>query len=140
MVPLSTAASSSIDTANSSDGHQTKTNRKLEFKVKSLLKKHFGSTQHKEVRKAIDELTTHNPTKNPTKSPLLVGDFICHNIPEFPGRIKTEDKSIIQYTLGRLSFNVFQPQGLVCTIRSVHQSIRVRLSTRTGKFTTYGKH
>jgi hypothetical protein len=72
---------------SSSDGHL-----KLEKQLKILLKKHFGSTKHKEVLKTIDELTPHNPTPEPTKSPLLIGDFICHTLPEFPGRIKTENK------------------------------------------------
>lgn len=117
-----------------------------------------------------------NPTENPTKSPLLEGDFICHTIPEFPGRLKTKSPDIvsicyrlqisnnlfglwtlalilmswhyaslwfvclahlilqIQYTLGRLSFGVFQPHNLVCTIRSVRQSIKVRKETKTGVF------
>lgn len=108
-----------------------------ELSLKKLLKKHFGSTKNKEVRKAIDELTPHNPTADPAKSPYFIGDFICHTIPEFPGRIKTENKEIIQYTLGRLSFGVFQPHNLVCTIRSVRQSIRVRLESKTGVFKTY---
>ncbi|CAB9526932.1 PAP_fibrillin [Seminavis robusta] len=123
---------SSIRRASGSSPHI-----KLEGKLKTLLKKHFGSTKHKEVKQAIDELTPHNPTAEPTKSPLLVGDFICHTIPEFPGRIKTQNKEIIQYTLGRLSFGVFQPHSLVCTIRSVRQSIRVRIATKTGKFKMY---
>jgi hypothetical protein len=117
---------------SSSDGHL-----KLEKQLKILLKKHFGSTKHKEVLKTIDELTPHNPTPEPTKSPLLIGDFICHTLPEFPGRIKTENKEIIQYTLGRLSFGIFAPHALVCTIRSVRQSVRLHLTSKTGKFKTY---
>lgn len=111
--------------------------KKLELVLKKLLKKHHGSTKHKEVRRAIDELTPHNPTMDPCKSPYWEGDFICHTIPEFPGRIKTDNKEVIQYTLGRLSFGVFQPHNLVCTIRSVRQSIRVRLESKTGVFKTY---
>lgn len=111
--------------------------KKLEASLKKLLKKHYGSTKNREVRRAIDELAPHNPTVDPCKSPYWTGDFICHTIPEFPGRIKTDNKEIIQYTLGRLSFGVFQPHSLVCTIRSVRQSIRVKLETKTGVFKTY---
>ena len=121
--------------SNKKDGRVSR--KKLELSLKKLLKKHYGSTKHKEVRKAIDELTPHNPTEDPTKSPYFTGDFICHTIPEFPGRLKTENKEIIQYTLGRLSFGVFQPHNLVCTIRSVRQSIQVRLESKTGVFKTY---
>jgi hypothetical protein len=126
------AANGPSYSSSSNDGHL-----KLESKLKKLLKKHFGSTKNKEVLRTIDELTPHNPTPEPTKSPLLIGDFICHTLPEFPGRIKTENKEIIQYTLGRLSFGIFAPHSLVCTIRSVRQSVRLRLESKTGKFKTY---
>jgi hypothetical protein len=90
------------------------------------------STKHADVQKAIHLLTPQNPTKEPTKSPLLRGDFICHTLPEFPGRLKTDSPDVIQYTLGRLSFGVFEPHGLVCTVRSVRQCIRVRLESKSG--------
>lgn len=112
---------------------------RLEASLKKLLKSHYGSTKHKEVLKEIDNLIPHNPVKDqdPTASSHWEGDFVCHTIPEFPGRLKNEDKSVIQYTLGRLSFGVFQPHNLVCTIRSVRQSIGVRMQTETGAFRSY---
>jgi hypothetical protein len=110
----------------------------LETSLKKLLKHHHGSTKHKEVRQAIDGLTPHNPTlTDPTSSPHWMGDFICHTIPEFPGRIHNEDPELIQYTLGRLSFGVFQPHNLVCTMRSVRQSIQLRRETKTGAFQSF---
>ena len=36
----------------------------------------------------------------------------------------------MQYTLGRLSFCIFQPHHLVCTVRSVRQSIHARASVK----------
>ena len=121
------------------DSCDQQSHRVLERALKAVLKRHHGSTKHKDVRKAIDELTPHNPTEEPTKSPLFVGDFICHTLPEFPGRIKPKDKSNtdVQYTLGKLSFGMFQPNHLVCTVRSVRQSIRVRCETKSGTFKTY---
>ena len=92
----------------------------------------YRSTKHADVKNAINQLTPQNPTKEPTKSPLLRGDFICQTLPEFPGRLKTESPDIVQYTLGRLSFGVFEPHSLVCTVRSVRQCIRVRLETKSG--------
>lgn len=100
----------------------------LELNLKKLLKRHHGSTKHKDVLQAIDTLTPKNLaafSDDPTTSPYWTGDFICHTLPEFPGRIKNDDPTLVQYTLGRLSFGVFQPHNLVCTIRSVRQSIQL---------------
>lgn len=121
------------------DSCDQRKHRVLERTLKTLLKRLNGSTKHEEVRKAIDELTPHNPTKEPTKSPMFVGDFICHTLPEFPGRIIPNKKynTDVQYTLGKLSFGMFQPHNLVCTVRSVRQSIRVRCESKTGSFKTY---
>ena len=111
---------------------------RMEDHLKSVLKDHYGSTKHPTVKAAIDALAPYNPIGAPAESPLLVGDFVCHTIPEFPGRLKQKDKAIVQYTLGKLSFGVFQPHHLVCTVRSVRQTIRVRTESKTGgTFKTY---
>lgn len=91
----------------------------------AALKVSQGSTKNPEVMAAIDELTKLNPTKNAVASPLLLGEFIAHTSPDFPGRIKPEkgQEHVVQYTMGRLSFGIFQPHHLVCTIRSVRNSI-----------------
>lgn len=94
-------------------------------KLKSLLQQHKGSTKNAEVMQAIHQLAAMNPTKNAAGSPLLLGEFIAHTSPDFPGRIKPEKglETVVQYTLGRLSFGIFQPHHLKCTIRSVRNSI-----------------
>lgn len=112
--------------------------------MKSLLAKHHGSTKNPEVLEAIKVLASMNPTDKVAASPLLEGEFLCHTLPEFPGRIKNTPPGTVQYTLGRLSFNIFQPHHLVCTVRSVRQSIRSRTSvkdadgkTNRSKFQTF---
>ena len=94
-------------------------------KLKTALQQYKGSTKNAKVMQAINELAVMNPTKNAAESPLLLGEFIAHTSPDFPGRIKPEKglEDVVQYTLGRLSFGIFQPHHLKCTIRSVRNSI-----------------
>jgi PAP_fibrillin len=98
--------------------------------VKSLLAKYHGSTKHPEVMDAISLLSSMNPSASATSCRFLEGEFLCHTLPEFPGRIKDSPPNTVQYTLGRLSFNVFQPHNLVCTVRSTRQSIHSRASVK----------
>jgi len=94
-------------------------------KLMTVLKQNLGSTKDPEVLVAIEELAALNPTKNATESPFLLGEFYAHTSPDFPGRIKPEegDEDVVKYTLGRLSFGIFQPRNLVCTVRSVRNSV-----------------
>ena len=123
--------------------------------IKTLMHRHGGSTRHPRVAKLIEKLETLNPTEQPAKSHLLLGDFVAHSSPDFPGRIrrrkttsnnnnnnsssssggsndvgldentKDEDDRVVQYALGRLSFGIFQPNHLVCTVRSVRNCIQI---------------
>ena len=72
-------------------------------KLMLLLKTNNGSTKNPEVMAAIDELVAMNPTPNAVESPLLLGDFIAHTSPDFPGRIKSPQgqEDVVQYTLGK---------------------------------------
>lgn len=85
--------------------------------LRALLHKHDRSAKHPEVAKAVEELAAMNPTDDAVQSPFLAGRFVSLTRPEFPGRIKQEGNAHLdQYTLGRMSFNIFQPNDLVCTI------------------------
>ena len=46
--------------------------------------------------------------------------------PNFPGRLppKEDGDRRVQYTLGRLSFNTFHPNDVVCTLRGVRNVVR----------------
>ncbi|CAB9522262.1 PAP_fibrillin [Seminavis robusta] len=106
--------------------------------VKDLLAKHHGSTKNPQVLAAINDLAALWKPQHESigRSSLLEGEFLCHTLPEFPGRIKNSPPGVVQYTLGRLSFGIFQPRNLVCTVRSVRQSIQSRSGVKdsiTGK-------
>jgi hypothetical protein len=93
--------------------------------LRAALKNNGGSTKNPEVMAAVNHLVSMNPTCNAVNSPLLLGDFIAHTSPDFPGRIKPVEgqEDVVQYTIGRLSFGLFQPHSLTATIRSVRNSI-----------------
>ena len=94
--------------------------------LKALLVKHNRSAKHPDVEKAIEVLQALNTTKDAASSPFLEGCFVSLTRPEFPGRIKQEKENehIDQYTLGRMSFNIFQPKDLVCTITHTRNIIK----------------
>jgi PAP_fibrillin len=109
----------------------------LKAKVKSLLAKYNGCTKNSEVVDAINQLAELNPsTKGCARLEEFPGEFYTLTAPNFPGRIKPppHDDSVVQYTLGRLSFNIFQPNKLVCTLRSVRNPVKP-----TSRFTKDGQ-
>ncbi|CAB9519539.1 PAP_fibrillin [Seminavis robusta] len=129
---------------NEAEGGNRRKNEGFRFRVrgikrlmKTLMKRHGGSTRHPRVNKMIQKLEKMNPTHQPAKSNLLIGDFIAHSSPDFPGRIRPrrsskrgndqggDDDQVVQYALGRLSFGIFEPHNLVCTVRAVRNSIQV---------------
>lgn len=115
----SVVASSDVSetTASESDDEQPSAVAAAKENLKALLKKHDRSAKHPEVVQAIEELAALNPTGDAARAPYLEGRFVALTRPEFPGRIKQpEGRDVDQYTLGRLSFNIFQPNNLVCTI------------------------
>lgn len=100
----------------------------LKSQLKSLLVAHEGSTKHPDVIRVVEKLTTLNPARDDCaiSLPSFLGEFTALTCPNFPGRIKNEEgqpSDLIQYTLGRLSFNIFQPSKLVCTLRSVRNPV-----------------
>jgi hypothetical protein len=102
----------------------------LKAKLKSLLEKYNGCTKHSEVVDVVNELTKLNPiTKTCAQHALFAGEYYTLTAPTFPGRIKptnTDQEDIVQYTLGRISFNIFQPNKLICTLRSVRNPVQPR--------------
>lgn len=126
---LETSQSSSSDSDEISiDNHTRSGETKLQAaksQLRAALARNNGSTKNPEVMAAIDKLVSMNPTVNAIDSPLLMGEFIAHTSPDFPGRIKPQkgQEDVVQYTIGRLSFGLFQPHSLVATIRSVRNSI-----------------
>eukprot|EP00529_Nitzschia_sp_RCC80_P023361 CAMPEP_0113482970 /NCGR_PEP_ID=MMETSP0014_2-20120614/23193_1 /TAXON_ID=2857 /ORGANISM="Nitzschia sp." /LENGTH=467 /DNA_ID=CAMNT_0000376503 /DNA_START=143 /DNA_END=1546 /DNA_ORIENTATION=- /assembly_acc=CAM_ASM_000159 len=123
----------------------------LKEQLRSLLLKYHGCTKHDDVRNVINQLVKVNPTStNCTKSDLFEGEYHTLTAPTFPGRIqpinnnnvdnvvdnvdvggldKSTASKVVQYTLGKLSFNLFQPNKLVCTLKSIRNPVRA--STKT---------
>jgi hypothetical protein len=99
--------------------------RELKGRLKSLLAQHNGCTKHPDVVQTIEELSALNPTDDTFNSALFLGEFHALTSPNFPGRINPSkgQEDVVQYMLGRLSFNIFQPHKLVCTLRSVRNPV-----------------
>ena len=93
----------------------------LKNELKALLSENNGCTKDKEVADIVAKLSESNSrVKCCANLDYFPGDYITLSIPNFPGRIKPMNESeedIVQYTLGKLSFNIFQPNELVCTMR-----------------------
>lgn len=89
-----------------------------------VLKEANYDTTKDEVVTAVNTLSTlwkedetaKEFSKSPARSPSFLGDWRILSGPNFPNRIVNEDKDTFQYTLGRISFNMFQPKKLVVTI------------------------
>lgn len=98
----------------------------LKAELKLLLSKHNGCTKSKEVVELVEKLSAINPVPtNCSNSIHWIGDYYTLSAPSFPGRIVNDKTSLPQFTLGRLSFNVFQPNNLVCSIKSIRNPITV---------------
>jgi hypothetical protein len=106
----------------------------LKAKLKSLLAKYNGCTKNNEVIDIVNQLAELNPSsQNCAQLDVFQGEFYTLTAPSFPGRILRPkqhhyfdddvDDSIVQYTLGHLSFKIFQPNHLVCTLRSVRNPV-----------------
>ncbi len=100
------------------------------LELQTVLKENNRDTTHPDVIAAIENLSNlwktskdesiYKISKSPTQSVAVYGDWVTISAPPYPGRIITEDKpDLYQYTLGRLSFNIFQPRDLLCTINSI---------------------
>lgn len=112
----------------------------LKTKLKALLVQTNGSTIDPAVISTIKDLAALNPVyKNAVQSPFFCGSFCALTSPNFPGRLKSapDTQDIVQYTLGRLSFNIFQPCKLVCTLRSVRNPVVAQMITKKDGLDTF---
>jgi hypothetical protein len=74
----------------------------------------------------IEELIKINPCLNAAGNPEFLGEFSALTCPNFPGQIEPkpgQEPHAVQYSLGRMSFNIFQPNKLVCTVRSIRNEV-----------------
>ena len=109
------------------DSHDISNRREvLKLALKQALVGSHGSTNTQKVKELIEELSALNPCQGKvSESGLLMGAYQTLTGPDFPGRIKPEvgEESVVKYTLGRLSFNIFQPKNLVCTLHGVRNNL-----------------
>ena len=91
--------------------------------LREALAAHNGDPHHPHVQDAIAHLTTLSPTPNPAhNTDLLMGNWRLISAPSFPDGEQRSDGSYV-YTLGRLAFNMFQPQDLKVVINQVLQPV-----------------
>ena len=83
--------------------------------LRSALADNGGNSKAPAVVAAVDALSSLCPFEAPTRESALLGKWQQINAPEYSGG--TRDASgAFQYTLGRLSFGIFQPKDLMCTL------------------------
>lgn len=99
----------------------------LKNELKALLVESKGCAKDKKVTDIIAKLSQRHPCPQDFANlDYFTGYFAALSVPNFPGRIKPSKKNeedTAQYTLGRLSFNIFQPNELVCTVRSIQNQL-----------------
>ena len=115
----------------------------LKNELKGLLYERNGCADDERVTDIITKLSELRPCPKDYANPdYFSGDFASLSIPNFPGRIKAtkEDNEVVaQWTLGRLSFNIFQPNELVCSVRSIKNLVHPKSEEDDGTpiFTYY---
>jgi len=94
--------------------------RNAKKNLQTILKDNHFDTKNSKVHEAIEELSNlwkKQETPNaPSESEHIQGTWKIISAPEFPGRIPSSKPEIFQYSLGRMSFNVFEPRNAVVTI------------------------
>lgn len=95
--------------------------------LRAALSANHGLTKHPDVLAAINSLASLNPTPCPARSSLMLGAWQNLSGPDFPSRIPPTagEETVFKYTLGRMSFNLFEPRDLVCTLESVRNPVEL---------------
>ena len=61
----------------------------------------------------------------PTASDLLEGNWVTMSRPNYIECLGRNGENDFMYTLGRMSFDMFQPGGLICSVQSTHNTIKI---------------
>ena len=88
----------------------------------TALTAHAGDVRNKSVLSAVESLVKTSSNNSSINWELLQGHWLLINAPNFPDR-QLEFKPRYIYTLGRLTFNAFEPSGLLIEIERVTQPI-----------------
>ncbi|VEU43350.1 unnamed protein product [Pseudo-nitzschia multistriata] len=125
------------------DSASFKRRRELKTKLRALISDKNGCTEDKEVADAVKKLSELNPHPvNCARFELFPGEYFTRSSPNFPGRIKPSigQEDIVQYTLGRLSFNIFQPNELLCTVKSIRNPVHPQYYEHDETAATFSYH
>ncbi len=91
--------------------------------LREALTLHDGDPCHPVVAGIIQRLAALNPTPTPARNfKVLDGNWRLISAPIFPDGKRLADGTY-SYTLGRLAFNLFQPQDLTVVIHQVFQPV-----------------
>jgi hypothetical protein len=61
----------------------------------------------------------------PIAGDLLEGSWVNMSRPNYVECLGKNDEGDFMYTLGRMSFDMFQPGNLICSVQSTHNNIRI---------------
>jgi len=61
----------------------------------------------------------------PTSSDLLEGNWVNMSRPNYVECLGNNAENDFLYTLGRMSFDMFQPGNLICSVQSTHNTIKI---------------
>jgi hypothetical protein len=89
--------------------------------LKQILLQHNGDTSHPSVQNAISHLQQHLDTYQDQEMDIhtYTGRWRSISTPPFPGRLKEDDAGKARYTLGRMSFGMFKPTAVICTVEEI---------------------
>lgn len=90
--------------------------------LRKALEHHHGEPAHAVVAAAIADLAPLNPTPAPARHVAMQSNWRLISAPNFPDGERQADGTYV-YTLGRLAFNMFQPQDLKVVIQQVTQPV-----------------
>jgi len=91
--------------------------------LRAALDTHGGNSKEQTVVAAVDALAALCPSDAPAREPSILGNWRQINSPEYSGGTLTDDGQF-QYTLGRLSFGIFEPKDLVCTLGPIGNPLK----------------
>jgi hypothetical protein len=127
-----TLRSELIDALQSSQGD---TNDKRFLSSLEVLNRFFKSSGRDarvnpwSVRKVTDESGDYGycgaEVGGPLASDLLEGSWLNMSRPNYVECLGNNKEGDFMYTLGRMSFDMFQPGDLICSVQSTHNNIRI---------------
>jgi hypothetical protein len=66
-----------------------------------------------------------NDIGGPASSDLFEGYWVNMSRPNYVECLGTTTEKDFMYTLGRMSFDMFQPSNLICSVQSTHSTIKI---------------